>query len=50
MFAHLDDYQPKREGPPSIYRENGELRQCNEGKYEFLFSESEDKTQIILEV
>ena len=40
----------KRREPVSVYNAFGDIRQCNEGKYEFKYSESEDKTCVILEV
>ena len=33
-----------------MYNNFADIRQCNEGKYEFEFSESGDKTSIILEI
>ncbi len=33
-----------------MYTNAGDIRQCNEGKYEFKFSESSDKTSIIFEL
>jgi protein TilB len=48
-FREFDEKQKKRE-PPSVYNTQGEIRQCNEGKYEWLFGESEDKTALTLEV
>lgn len=46
MFKDFREFeeQNKRKGPPSVYNPQGELRQCNEGRYEFLMDESEDKT------
>jgi len=49
MFAHLDELKEKKE-PPPVYNKQGEVRQCNEGKYEFDFSESEDRLYHILEI
>lgn len=51
MFAHLDEFKPKaREGPPPLHNKQGKIFQCNEGKYEFRYSESEDETMWSLEV
>ncbi len=44
------EQQLKNKEPPSIYNNFGDIRQCNEGKYEFLYSESKDKTCVILEM
>lgn len=48
-FNEMDEMM-KKKGPPSVFNQNGELRQCNEGKYEFKFSESADTTAVILEI
>jgi len=40
----------KRKGPPEVYTAAGQLRQCNEGKYEFKFSENPERTCVVLEV
>ena len=46
MFSDFREYEEgqKKKEAPSVYNPQGEIRQCNEGKYEWLFSESEDKT------
>ncbi len=44
------EQQLKNKEPPSIYNNFGDIRQCNEGKYEFLYSESKDKTCVVLEM
>eukprot|EP00347_Sterkiella_histriomuscorum_P023729 403333583 len=48
-FHEFEEGQKKREAP-SVYNQFGDIRQCNEGKYEFLYSESPDKTCVILEM
>ena len=52
MFSDFREFdqQQKRKEPISVYNQQGEVRQCNEGRYEFLFQESKDKTCILLEV
>ena len=40
-----DDDKPK--GPPSIYKDNGELRVCNQGRYEFYIDEDVFRTGIM---
>ncbi len=52
MFSEFREFdqQQKRKEPISVYNQQGEVRQCNEGRYEFLFQESKDKTCILLEV
>ncbi|TNV78519.1 hypothetical protein FGO68_gene2184 [Halteria grandinella] len=52
MFSDFKEFDEKnkRKEPPSIYNPQGEIRQCNEGKYEWLFGESEDKTSVTLDV
>ena len=48
-FREFEEGQKKKEAP-SVYNPQGDIRQCNEGKYEWLFSESEDKTCLVLDV
>lgn len=48
-FRDFDEKQKKKE-PLSIYNPQGDIRQCNEGRYDFMFSESKDRTCILLEV
>lgn len=52
MFSDFREFdqQQKRKEPISVYNQQGEVRQCNEGRYEFLFQERKDKTCILLEV
>ena len=45
----MEDMMKKKE-PVSVYNAQGEIRQCNEGRYEFKYSDSSDKTCVILEV
>lgn len=48
-FREFDEKQ-KRKEPISVYNPQGEIRQCNEGRYEFMFQDTKDKTCIQLEV
>lgn len=48
-FREFDAKQKKKE-PIGVYNPQGDIRQCNEGRYEFMFSESKDLTCILLEV
>ena len=52
MFSDFREFdeQQKKKAPPTVYNPQGEVRQCNEGRYEFMFLESKDKTCILLEV
>ena len=40
----------KNKPPPSVYTDNGGIRQCNQGGYEWTFTESKDKTALIFEI
>jgi len=42
VFYNEEEDKPK--GPPSIYKENGDIRICNQGKYEFYLDEDNFKT------
>lgn len=52
MFKDYNEYNEehnqKREVP--IYNKNGGIRLANEGKYEWRFDETEDKTHVIFEI
>lgn len=37
-------------GPPPIYNKNGDVRQVNQGKYEWRFDETPDHTAVIFEI
>ncbi len=50
MFADYNDHTKKREGPIPVHNKDGAVLQCNEGKYEWLFSESKDGRSIILTI
>jgi protein TilB len=52
MFSDFREFEAKQKNkePMSIYNPQGDIRQCNEGRYDFLFSESKDRTCILLEV
>ena len=41
------EYDDKPKEPPSIYKENGELRVCNQGRFEFFIEEDIFKTGIM---
>lgn len=41
--------KPKRE-VPGVYNARGEVRQCNEGKYDFLMDDTSDPTKVIFEL
>jgi len=51
MFKEYHEFEEnsKKKEPISVYNQFGDIRQCNEGKYDFLYSESTDKTCVILE-
>ncbi len=51
MFKEFYEFEDglQRKEPITVYNAQGDIRQCNEGKYDFLFSESHDKTNVILE-
>ena len=34
--------------PPSVYMKNGQIRQCNQGRYTFSLDESDDHSKLIL--
>lgn len=40
----------QKKEPIGVYNQFGDIRQCNEGKYEFKYSETQDRTCIILEL
>lgn len=40
------EYGFEKEGPPSVYRENGEIRICNQGKYDVTLDEDIFETAI----
>jgi hypothetical protein len=50
MFSDFREFDAanKNKEPISVYNKFGDIRQCNEGKYEFLFSDSPDKVNLIL--
>lgn len=48
-FREFDEQNKKKE-PISVYNPQGEIRQCNEGRYEFVFDETPDKTCITLDL
>ena len=49
-FELPDEFKNKRTGPPSVYNDQGEIRQWNEGRYEFLITEDEDNDRILVEI
>jgi len=52
MFSDFREFDEsfKKKPIPSVYTPQGDIRQCNEGRYEFQFSESDDGTCILLEM
>ena len=52
MFKDYNEFmrQQKREGPVKVYNKDGSVRQVNEGKYEWRFDETPDKTSVIFEI
>lgn len=52
MFKDYNEYNAtlneKREIP--VYNKDGRIRLANEGKYEWRFDESQDKTSVIFEI
>ena len=52
MFSEFREFdeQFKKKPVPSVYTPQGDIRQCNEGRYEFQFSDSEDSANTLLEV
>ena len=51
MFKEYNEFEKqfeKREIP--VYGKNGQVRQANEGKYEWRFEETQDKTAVIFEI
>ena len=51
MFKEFYEFEAglKRSEEITVHNASGDIRQCNEGKYEFHFSETQDKTCVILE-
>lgn len=49
-FEVPDEFLHKREGPPGVYHDDGEIRQCNEGKYDFKVTEDDDNDRILVEL
>jgi protein TilB len=43
-------YDQTDEGPPQVYNKKGEVRQLNQGKYEWRFDETPDKTSVVFEI
>ena len=52
MFKEYNEFYDgqKDQGPPPVYNKNGSVRQVNQGKYEWRFDETPDKTAIIFEI
>ena len=51
IFKEYNEFYDKtEEGPPEVYNKKGEVRQLNQGKYEWRFDESPDKTCILFEI
>lgn len=50
MFKEYDEMTNHTPALPSTHHDDGRPRQCNQGHYEFKFSEIEEKSLIILEI
>lgn len=52
MFKEWNEMQAeeKNKPPPSVYTDSGNIRQCNQGGYEWSFTETKDKTGLIFEI
>ena len=54
MFKDYNDMVAREEAekkkPIPVYTKNGQVRQCNQGKYEWRYDESADKTCVIFEI
>jgi protein TilB len=51
MFKDYDEFNKLNEQQEvPIYNKNGEVRQANQGKYEWRFDETVDKTSVIFEI
>lgn len=52
MFKEYNEFMAsqKDQGPLPVYTKDGTVRQANQGKYEWRFDESDDKTQVIFEI
>ena len=37
-------------GPPSVYTKEGNVRQCNQGRYNYSLNESEDTTKLVFDM
>jgi protein TilB len=49
-FEVPDEFKETRKGPPPVYHDDGEIRQCNEGRYNFKITEDDDNDRIIVEL
>jgi len=47
---YIDNVEKLRNEPPSVYNNEGEIRQCNQGKYKFKFLDNWDDENIIFEI
>lgn len=52
MFKEYNDFMAgqKADGPLPVYTKEGKVRQANQGKYEWRFEESADKTHVVFEI
>ena len=51
MFKDYNEFNKLNEKQPiTIFNKNGEIRQANEGKYEWRFDETQDKVNVIFEI
>ena len=48
-YNEMVEEQEKNKGPASVLNAQGNVRQCNQGRYQYSFKDSDDKTQIIFE-
>ena len=49
-FELDEEFKHERKGPPSVYHENGEIRQCNEGRYDFKIIEDDMNDQLMVDL
>ena len=49
-FEVDDEFKNKKKGPPEVYHENGDIRQCNEGRYKFKITEDDSNDRILVEL
>eukprot|EP01022_Parablepharisma_sp_SALTPOND_P020009 TRINITY_DN3522_c0_g1_i1.p1 TRINITY_DN3522_c0_g1~~TRINITY_DN3522_c0_g1_i1.p1 ORF type:complete len:340 (+),score=47.95 TRINITY_DN3522_c0_g1_i1:786-1805(+) len=47
---YFDQVDKLKNEPPPVYNSDGEIRQCNQGKYKFKFTDNWDEENLVLEV